>query len=77
MFTFSVPCYASKSFYIVTCMFVTIDGVLDYWIYCPLTDRTTNNYNSIAISTHDSSLLHTLVSSVCYSLHYPLPGNGF
>jgi hypothetical protein len=29
----------------------TIDGFLDDWIYCPLTGRTTNNYNTIAIST--------------------------
>jgi hypothetical protein len=50
---------------------------LDDWIYCPLTGRTTNNYNTIAISTIYSWLLHTLVSSVYYSLHYQFPGNGF
>jgi hypothetical protein len=38
---------------------------------------TTNNYNTIAISTIYGSLWHTLVSSVYYSLHYPFLGNGF
>jgi hypothetical protein len=56
---------------------VTIDGVLDYWIYWQLTDHTTNNYITIAISTLYSSLLHAVVFSVYYSLHYPFPGNGF
>jgi hypothetical protein len=37
----------------------------------------TNNYNTIATSTIYSSLLHTLVPSVYYSLHHPFPGNGF
>jgi hypothetical protein len=41
-----------------------------YWIYCPLTDGTTRNtYNTFAISTLNSSLSRTLVSSVYYSLH--------
>jgi hypothetical protein len=34
-----------------------------------LQDVTTNNYNTVAISTLHSSLLPTLVSSVYYSLH--------
>jgi hypothetical protein len=42
-----------------------------------LQDATTNNYNIIAISTLHSSLLHPLVSSVYYSLHYRIPDNGF
>jgi hypothetical protein len=62
---------------IVTCMCVTIEKVLDYWIYWPLTGCTTNNYNTISISTLYSSLLCTLVSSFCYSLHCPFPGNRF
>jgi hypothetical protein len=36
---------------IVSFRVVTIDGVLDYWIYWPLTGCTTNHYNTIAIST--------------------------
>jgi hypothetical protein len=58
-------------------MCVIIDGVSDYLFYGPLTGRTTNNYNTIAISTLYGSLLHKLLSSVCYSLHYPFPLNGF
>jgi hypothetical protein len=55
-----------------------IDGVwIGYWIYWPLTGRTTNNYSTIAVSTLYSSLLHAIVSSVYYSLHWPFPGNGF
>jgi hypothetical protein len=61
---------------IVTYLCVTIDGVLDYWIYWLLTGNTTNNYNTIAISTLYRWLLHTLVSSLCYSVHYPFAGNG-
>jgi hypothetical protein len=38
---------------------------------------TTGNYSSISISTIYSSLLHTLVSSVYYPLHWSFPGNGF
>jgi hypothetical protein len=34
-------------------------------------------YCVMVISILHSSLLHTLVSSVYYSLHYPFPGNGF
>jgi hypothetical protein len=63
-------------YYYVVC-YVTIDRVLIYWIYCPLTGRTINNCNTIAISTLYSSLLHSLVSSGYYSFHYPFPGNGF
>jgi hypothetical protein len=57
-------------------MDVTVGGILDYWIYWQLTGLTSNNYNNIAISTLYSSVLHILVSSAYYSLHYPFPGNG-
>jgi hypothetical protein len=61
----------------VSCfMGVTVDGVLDYWIYWTLTDRTTDSYDTIAIPTLYSLLLHTLMSSVYCSLHYPFPGKG-
>jgi hypothetical protein len=56
---------------------VTVDGVLDYWIYWLLAGRTTNNYKTIAISTLYNSLLYTIVSWVYCSLHYPFRGNGF
>jgi hypothetical protein len=56
---------------------VTIDRVWDYWFSWPLTGHTTKNCNAVAIFTLYSSLLHTLVFSVYYSLHYPFPGSGF
>jgi hypothetical protein len=66
----------AASYYHAYACVVTMDGILDYRIYWPLIGRTTNNYNTIAISTLYSSLLHSLVSSVYYSLHYPFPRNG-
>jgi hypothetical protein len=56
--------------------YVTIEGVFDNWIYWPLTSRTTINYNTIAIYTFYSSLLHALMSSVYYSLHYLFSSTG-
>jgi hypothetical protein len=44
-------------------------------LYTPL--GITGNYSAIVISTIYSSLLHTLVSSVCYTLHQSFPGNRF
>jgi hypothetical protein len=46
---------------------MTIDGVLDYWIYWPFAGRTTNNYNTVAIFTLYSSLLQTIVLSLLNS----------
>jgi hypothetical protein len=43
---------------------MTTDGVLNYWIYWPLTCRTTNNYNCNCKSLTE---LHTVMSS----LHSP------
>jgi hypothetical protein len=68
---------------IVTCREVSVRDLKtgfgsDDWIvtlYTPL--GTTSNYNAIAISTLYRSLLHTLVSSVYYTLHQSFPGNGF
>jgi hypothetical protein len=38
---------------------------------------TTNNYNTIAdFHTLQITGAHRLVFSVCYTLHYPFPGNG-
>jgi hypothetical protein len=39
---------------------MSMDGVLVYCVYWPLTCRTTSTYNTIAISTLHSSLLHKL-----------------
>jgi hypothetical protein len=45
-------------------IFVTIDGVwIGEWIYYHLHVVTTNNYNTIAIYTHYSSLEHTVQCS--------------
>jgi hypothetical protein len=56
----------------VTYICVSIDGVwISDSVYWPLTGRTANNYNPLAIAILDSSLLHTLVSSAYYSVHYP------
>jgi hypothetical protein len=38
---------------------------------------TTNKYNTIVTSALYSLLEHTLMSSVCYSVHCSFPGNGF
>jgi hypothetical protein len=38
---------------------------------------TSINYSATAISTFNSLLLHTLVSSVYKTLHWSFPGNGF
>jgi hypothetical protein len=55
-----------------------LDGVwIVEYIYWPLTGLTRNNYNTIAISTLYTSLLHAIASSVYYSLHHPFPGNEF
>jgi hypothetical protein len=56
----------------------TVDGIWSGDSICwPLTGRTTSNYNTVAVSTIYSLLLHTPVFSVYSSLKNPFPGNGF
>jgi hypothetical protein len=52
---------------------------LDDWIYWPLYRQlvTTSNVTLSLIYTLYSSLLHAVVASVCYTLHWPFPDNGF
>jgi hypothetical protein len=66
---------------ILSCVLVTIDGV---WIGCLDLLAPYTHHSKLwvitalpLISALYSSLLQTLVSSVYYSLHYPLSGNGF